>query len=68
LTGEVALRRRLRVHIARDSKSRDGGGENSQDWDERENPHGAFWGEKDSGTGEKSSRAEEKDEEPQARD
>jgi hypothetical protein len=40
LTREVALRRRLRVDIARDSKSRDGGGESGQDWDERENPHG----------------------------
>jgi hypothetical protein len=39
LTRQVALRRRLRADIARDSKSRDGGGENSQDWDERKNPH-----------------------------
>jgi hypothetical protein len=42
LTKEVALRRRLRVDIARDGKTRNGGSESNQDWDKRENPHGVL--------------------------
>jgi hypothetical protein len=43
LIGEVALRKHLNVaDIAREGNARDGGGESSQDRDEREDPHSVW--------------------------